>query len=974
MYSERNDVILTPRYRKELSMKGQERGYKIIRVDMSKRTVSYEALPKEWMYIGGRGLIAKILNREVDPHVDPLGKENKLIIACGSLAGTNAPQLGRISFGAKSPLTLGIKESNAGGPAAQKLDRLRIRAIIIQGTADPDSLLLLNISKAGVKLLDSDKYRSQKIIRTVEDIYKEHGGKPTIITVGPAGERKYKAASIVLTDIYGNPSRNAGRGGLGAVMGSKGLKAIVINDSGTAAVPIADKEGFRETVREWISLIQKDVICGLFASEGTPFTISSNSYQGTMPGNNYRTGRPEGFKNVTGQVTRRRVWERGGKMHACMPGCIVQCSILYVDEKGNKFAGYEYEAVAMIGTNLGITDTDKIALFKHICDDIGVDFIEIGSALGVAGEAGKLKLGDADYIQRILEEIEEGTELGRIIGDGVVSTAHAFNVKRVPVVKGQAVPAHDPRAVKGMGVTYATRPMGADHTAGLTYRNPLSNKGQVANSLRFQLRAAACDTFGYCLNSVPGREASIYKFLASLLNARYGIAITSEDVLETAKQTIRDELRFNAGSEFSTVHEPFPEFLRKEALPPSGHVFDVDESEIRKIWDMMEEYQEPDKAWEVRFPKLPDMLFGTGVFNKLGERAKKYDIKKALIIADPVMKDLGRIDEIVKILKKSSVDSAIYTAVEPDPPVESIERAGQFYKEQECTGIIALGGGSSIDTAKVTAVRVSHDGPLMEFENMVGGKAKIKPTLPPLICIPTTSGTGSETNQYAVVTDPERELKITIMSDYMVPKLAVIDPLLCSSMPKAITAETGIDALSHCIEGFVGMNDEYHPYYAALAHYGVKLIGRSLRRAYENGKDISARKDMCMAASFGGIAFTKGLALGHAISHALGALHHISHGKGCALGLLCHVKANEKVCKEQFKDLALALDRSTDLLDTLARLYRDIGILTRIRDLGIREEDLPEIAFEVSMNAVNLAANPLPVKEHRILQLLKEIY
>ena len=193
-------------------------------------------------------------------------------------------------------------------------------------------------------------------------------------------------------------------------------------------------------------------------------------------------------------------------------------------------------------------------------------------------------------------------------------------------------------------------------------------------------------------------------------------------------------------------------------------------------------------------------------------------------------------------------------------------------------------------------------------------------------------------------------------------------------MPPAVTAETGIDALSHCIEGYVGMNEEYHPYYEALALYGVKLIGRSLRRAFSDGEDIEARKDMCMAASFGGISFSKGLALGHAVSHVLGAFHHISHGTGCALGLLCHVRANAEVCKEQFEELAWALDRSKDLEAALHRLYEDLHVPARISEVGVKEDELELIAFEVSTNTVNLAANPQPVTERRIYELLNEFY
>ena len=338
------------------------------------------------------------------------------------------------------------------------------------------------------------------------------------------------------------------------------------------------------------------------------------------------------------------------------------------------------------------------------------------------------------------------------------------------------------------------------------------------------------------------------------------------------------------------------------------------------------------------------------------------------------MKQLGRIDEIRGMLEENGIDSIAFAEVEADPPVELIEQAGQFYRENGCDGLVALGGGSSMDTAKAAAVRVSHSGVLTEFENMVGGKAKIHPVLPPLICIPTTSGTGSETNQYAVITDKERSLKFTMMSEFMVPKLAIIDPCLCKTMPPAITADTGIDALAHCVEAYVGTSDAYHPFYEALALYGTKLVGRSLRVAYNNGEDIAARTDMCMAAAYGGIAFTKGLGLGHAISHVLGAFHHIPHGRGCAVGLLCFVRANKKACEKQFLDLSWALGESGDLEAALERLFKDLNIPARFRDIGVKEAALKRIAFETSTNTVNLAANPVALTEPQILELLKEFY
>jgi len=948
---------------------------KTLRVNMKELKTVYEDLPEEWRLVGGRGLSAKIMNKEVPPDADPLGPANKLIIAGGPLAGTMAPQLGRVSVGGKSPLTLGIKEANAGGPSAQKLDRLGIRAIIVESIPEDGKLYCLKISKDETVLLPADEYRGLKNYELVEELHKKYGEKTAIISIGIGGERRYKSATVAFTDILGDPSRHAGRGGLGAVMGSKGLKAIIIDDIGTSAVDIADKVLFKDTVKFWTNTLVKDISCQLFHTFGTPLAVNTASYQGTMPAENYSSGRPKEFRKVSGEVIKKNVCEHGGRMHGCMPGCVVQCSIIYNDAEGKRsVSAYEYEGIALLGTNLSISDPDAIGRMQFICDDLGIDLIEIGSSLGVAASAGKMKLGNVESALKLFAEIEQGTEFGYVLGNGVVSTAKALNVSRVPAFKGQAIPAHDPRAVKGMGVTYATSPMGADHTAGLTYRIPLQKTGQIANSLRFQIEAATWDTLGYCLNAVPVGQPSTYDFLANLVNARYGLNLEAGDIANLGKETLKDELRFNEGAEFSKIYERYPAFVRTEALPPTNSVFDVEDSELDSIWERLETFREPKKIWEVRFPSPPPILFGAGVIQRLGARAKALNMKKAFVIAGPVMKKIGVADRVQRILQNSDIDSFVFSEVEPDPPIEEIEKAGELYKEQGCDGLVAVGGGSSLDAAKAIAIRVSHPGILAEYEAMVGGAAKIKPPLPPLICIPTTSGTGSEVNQYTVITDKQRDVKFIIMSDLLIPKLAIVDPNLCRSMPPRLTAETGIDALAHCVEGYVGMTIPYHPYYEALAFYGVKLVGRSLRAAYSDGENLDARADMCMAAINGGIAFSKGLGLGHAIGHTIGAHYHISHGKAVALGLLCFARANKGVCLQQFSNLAWALDSSDDLEAALVKLYKDLKIPTRLRDIGILEENLSKIAFETSEDVANITSNPVPLSERQILKLLKDAY
>ncbi len=565
---------------------------RILRVNMSNLKVSFEDIAEEWKILGGRGLSAEILSREVPPDTDPLGPEAKLIIACGPLAGTLAPSCGRISVGGKSPLTLGIKEANAGGPAAQKMDRLGIRAIIVEGTAEEGNLHLLKISKDGASLAGADEYKVMMNYAVVEALLNKYSTKAAVIITGIAGERKLKGAAVSFSDKDGRCSRHAGRGGLGAVMGAKGLKAILIDDKGTPAIDLADKVAFSAALKKWADILKADPQVQNMSNFGTPAGVVALRSIGSMPSKNYGNEQTEGVENLGGENLKKLCQERGGKMDGCMPGCLVKCSIIYHDVEGNHLtSGFEYETIALMGTNLGISDPDVIAKFDRICDDLGLDTIELGSAMGVAASVGKMKMGDAESAMALLDEVEKGNEFGNTLANGVVATCNALGVTRIPAVKGQSIPAHDPRFTKATGVTYLTSPMGADHTAGISYANPTSKDGQVDTSLKTQVFMAVLDAMGYCLLASPSKPAPLTDFLKDLVNARYGLNISSEDLMKIGKETLKTELIFNAETEFDTVHDPYPAFIRNEPLAPSGSVFDVDPDEIGTIWERMDKMQ-----------------------------------------------------------------------------------------------------------------------------------------------------------------------------------------------------------------------------------------------------------------------------------------------------------------------------------------------------------------------------------------------
>jgi len=558
----------------------------IMRIDMAELKVTIEKPPQNYQLLGGRGLSARILNTKIPAITHPLSHENKLVVAPGLLAGTMAPSFGRISFGAKSPLTKTIKESNAGGTASQKLDRLGIKAIIIQGMPKENQTYIIYIDTKGAQIIKAPDLSGKMNYDLIATLQNKYGKEIGVISIGRAGEAKMTASTIAITDQDGRPSRHAARGGLGAVMGSKGIKAIVINAKGTKAIEPLNKEEFKETVRELIETLKQEKGTQSLSKFGTPRVINFLSQLGSMPSWNYHGGPVKGIENIYGEAISEVNQSRGGRMHACMPGCVVRCSIVFHGEDGQHLtSALEYETLAMLGTNLGVTNLDAIAQMDRMCDDLGVDTIEVGSAIAQLMEAVDIKFGDDQKVIEILKELRQSSPMGKIVGQGASFTAQFLGLDRVPVSKGQAFPAHDPRACKAVGVTYCTSPMGADHTAGIDYRDSLSREGQVKKSRDAQILNATIDSLGYCFLAMPTKGQLMYEVLAKLINARYGTNIKAEDVMNIGINTIKDELAFNHSAGWTDVHNILPEFMKTEKLPPHNEVFDIPQDEIDAIFN-----------------------------------------------------------------------------------------------------------------------------------------------------------------------------------------------------------------------------------------------------------------------------------------------------------------------------------------------------------------------------------------------------
>lgn len=561
----------------------------IIRVNLSDKSVVFERIPDEYGWIGGRGLTAKILLKEVPPLCDPLGRENKLIICPGPLAGTMAPAFGRISIGGKSPMTLGIKEANAGGPIGQKLGKMGIRAIIIEGRSEIDNPYILKISPESTSLSPAADLWGSGNYDTVRKLQDQFGKGVSIMSIGPGGEMQMRAASVALTDAEGRPCRHAARGGLGAVMGSKGLKAIVIDDDHLTKVESKDPEAFRNAVKSLVQMLRGDKgIPATRSRYGTPGAINILNKLGGLPTHNFREGTFAGAEKISGEALKELNEARGGTMHGCMPGCIVKCSIIFHNEKREYVtSSLEFETIALMGSNLCIDDLDSIAKMDRICDDLGLDTIEMGNVIGLAMEGGLLPFGDQQGAIELLQEIGKKTPRGKVLGNGAVATGNYVSIERVAHAMGQGLPAHEARVCKSAGVTYSTSPMGADHTAGVDYSgNPTDKESAIEKSKQVQIAAALVDTMGYCILAIPDQEPiRIGRHFAEMLNSHLGLNLSLMDLVQVGYQVIKGELAFNEAAGLNSDRIYLSNFLSEESLPSTGSAFDVDKSKMKKIWE-----------------------------------------------------------------------------------------------------------------------------------------------------------------------------------------------------------------------------------------------------------------------------------------------------------------------------------------------------------------------------------------------------
>jgi aldehyde:ferredoxin oxidoreductase len=568
---------------------------------MTRGKIATEEASPKYEGLGGRGLTSTLIHQEVPPRCDPLGPENRLVFAPGLLTGTPLVNTSRISIGAKSPLTGGIKESNVGGTFPATLGRHGVAAVIIEGSAPKGELYFLSLNGDGVfQLIAAERYKGMRTYALTRALFEAYGKENGILCIGPAGEYRYASASIQSTDVDRNPCRAAGRGGLGAVMGAKGLKALIVAQPKSSPKDHGKGEGFMERARFYAKVLKEHPLTGkALPNLGTAMSVSIINTAGAFSSFNATKGVFDGWEKISGERMSEIIKERGGVVgHMGCSQCTIHCSNVFVDRRGQYItSSLEYETIWSMGGMCGIDDLDTIARLDFLCDDLGVDTINTGVAIAVAMDAGYKLFGDGQAAVEMMGEIAKGSEIGKGLANGPVAVGKHFNHQRVPHAKNQAVSGYDARALQGMAVTYATSPMGADHTAGYVVTenlsafggklDPLRPEGQVEVSRNAQIRTAFMDCTGLCsfATSAVKKNREGEEAIINMINLRHGTNLTHDDIVLIGTKVLKGEREFNRRAGLTNRDDRLAEMFYKEPLPPHNKTVLITDEEMDNTFD-----------------------------------------------------------------------------------------------------------------------------------------------------------------------------------------------------------------------------------------------------------------------------------------------------------------------------------------------------------------------------------------------------
>jgi aldehyde:ferredoxin oxidoreductase len=553
------------------------RKYHEIRLD--DRTITTRELHGEDIVRAGRYLIAKTLLDRGVAAVEPLSPQNPLVFSAGPFAGTSFSNANRTSVGCKSPLTGGVKEANGGGSFGYALGQLQIAGFTLNGASR--EWVVIHFKKDGtVAFDDATPYLGKGNFEANDLLLKRYGKKVAVGLCGPVGEFQGLLAGIAFSDKDGRPARLAARGGVGAVMGSKKVKAIVVDLD--KIPPFSEPRKVTAALKDYSKLLLADgIVKNFYQAIGTMGMADVQNQMGGLPVRNFSAGQQvnistgEKFKMGGTHIAELNKSRGGEHTHACMPGCVIQCSNVYVDASGKEVVSpVEYETLGLLGTNCGLSDPDDLAQLNYVCNDLGVDTIEAGATLAVLMEAGLGSFGDPKFMADCLAEVRQGTEKGRLWAQGTARVGEHYKVRRVPVIKKQAISAYDPRVVEATGIAMMATAQGADHTAGNLPRlktREMDLASMIEQSLVAQTNTAASDSLGLCIFGRSVTEPNI-EFIVNAINAACGTTLTQDFFPALGRETLRLEHEFNRRAGFTEKDDELPEFFYTEALPPTNHV------------------------------------------------------------------------------------------------------------------------------------------------------------------------------------------------------------------------------------------------------------------------------------------------------------------------------------------------------------------------------------------------------------------
>jgi aldehyde:ferredoxin oxidoreductase len=548
---------------------------KYLHIDLRDRSVRAEELHGEAIVRAGRHFIARSLLALGAAKADPLGPENPLIFSAGPFAGTNFSNANRTSVGCKSPLTGGIKEANAGGTFGYALGQLEIAGLTLYGAAS-DWVVIRITREGGLSYESAEPYLGKGNNEVADLLFAKYGRKVSFALCGPVGEYLGLVSGIAIADTDGRPSRLAARGGVGAVMGAKKVKAIVVDMHRMPT--FHDRKKLMGSIREYGRRLAKEPAIDTFKRVGTAMMADFTNRIGGLPVRNFSAGRlveaEQGPLKLGGDYIRERNLGRGGEpAHACMPGCLIECSNIYVDENGKELVSpLEYETLGLMGSNCGLQDPDDVARLNGVANDLGVDTIETGATFGVLMQAGLGAFGDAGFMMDALEDMRRGNARGRLLAQGTARVGAHYGVARVPVIKRQGISAYDPRVIEVTGISMMLSAQGADHTVGNVPAYDCKDKTTdelVAVSLESQIVTAAADSLGLCIFGRSVTNVSP-ELIVTALNDAHGTTFEPSFIQTLGREALRMEWEFNRAAGLTEDDDELPAFFYTEPLAPSG--------------------------------------------------------------------------------------------------------------------------------------------------------------------------------------------------------------------------------------------------------------------------------------------------------------------------------------------------------------------------------------------------------------------